>query len=320
MGGIDIAERRIPQDGRVAVTVDGRRVDLRVVTLPLVKGEGVVMRILDSGLVVRDLESLGMEPADRERFVAAVRKPYGAVLVTGPTGSGKSTTLYGALAVINDGQRSIITIEDPVESQIAGIKQMQVATKAGVTFATGLRSMLRADPDVIMVGEIRDRETAEIAIQAAMTGHLVLSTLHTRDAASALTRLTDMGVEPFMIAAAIDCVVAQRLARTLCPHCKEPADLTDSIRAKHGLEGVEVFDPFGCVRCGWSGYQGRVGLYEIMQVSDGVRAMLLDRRPVDEIAEAAQASGMRRMRDDGLDKVRAGITSLPEVARVTTTF
>jgi len=175
MGGLDIAERRAPQDGRMAVTIDSRRIDLRVVTLPLVGGEGVVMRILDSGLVVRDLESLGMQPADRERFAGAIRKPYGAVLVTGPTGSGKSTTLDGALSVINDGQRSIITIEDPVESQIAGVKQMQVATKAGVTFAIGLRSMLRADPDVIMVGEIRDRETAEIAVQAAMTGHLVLS-------------------------------------------------------------------------------------------------------------------------------------------------
>jgi type IV pilus assembly protein PilB len=320
MGGLDIAERRIPQDGRMAVAIDARRIDVRVVTLPLVKGEGVVMRILDSGLVVRDLESLGMQSADRERFVSAVRKPYGAVLVTGPTGSGKSTTLYGALSVINDGQRSIITIEDPVESQISGVKQMQVATKAGVTFATGLRSMLRADPDVIMVGEIRDRETAEIAVQAALTGHLVLSTLHTRDAASALTRLMDMGIESFMIAAAIDCVVAQRLARTLCPHCKEPGDLPDSVREKHGLGDAEVFDPFGCVRCGWTGYHGRIGLYEIMPVSDEVRALLLDRRTVDEIAEAAMGSGMRRMRDDGIDKVRKGLTSLPEVARVTTTF
>ena len=268
MASLDIAERRVPQDGRLVVAIDGRRIDMRVVTLPLVGGEGIVMRILDTGAVVRDLESLGMHDSDREFFVAAVKKPYGAVLVTGPTGSGKSTTLYGALAVINDGQRSIITIEDPVESQIAGIKQMQVATKAGVSFATGLRSMLRADPDVIMVGEIRDRETAEIAVQAALTGHLVMSTLHTRDAASALTRLMDMGIEPFMISAAIDCVVAQRLARTLCEHCKEPANLTDSVRAEHGLGDAEVFEPFGCVRCGWSGYQGRIGLYEIMPVTD----------------------------------------------------
>ena len=220
MASLDISEKRKPQDGRLAVILEGRRVDVRVVTLPLVKGEGVVMRILDAGAVVRNLESLGMQDEERERFEIAINKPYGAVLVTGPTGSGKSTTLYGALNVVNDGERSIITIEDPVESQINGIKQMQVANKAGVSFAVGLRAMLRADPDVIMVGEIRDRETAEIAIQAALTGHLVLSTLHTRDAPSAITRLLDMGVEPFMVAAAIDCVVAQRLARRLCDQCK----------------------------------------------------------------------------------------------------
>src|SRR5947209_3271645 len=201
------------------------------------------MRILDMGAVVRDLDSLRMSDRDRERFVAAITRPYGAVLVTGPTGSGKSTTLYGALGYINDGQKSILTIEDPVESQILGVRQMQVAAKRGVTFATGLRSMLRADPDVIMVGEIRDPETAETAVQAALTGHLVLSTLHTRDAPSALARLTDMGVEPFMVAAAIDCVVAQRLARTLCAHCKRPAHLPDAVRDEHGLHGAEVFEP-----------------------------------------------------------------------------
>jgi type IV pilus assembly protein PilB len=320
MASLDIAERRIPQDGRLAVTIDGRRIDVRVVTLPLVKGEGIVMRILDTGLVVRDLESLGMRGSERERFVEAVTKPYGAVLVTGPTGSGKSTTLYGALAVINDGQRSILTIEDPVESQIVGIKQMQVAAKAGVSFATGLRSMLRADPDVIMVGEIRDRETAEIAVQAALTGHLVLSTLHTRDAPSALTRLMDMGIEPFMIAAAIDCVVAQRLARTLCPHCKRPATLTDRARSEHGLADGEVFEPAGCIRCGWTGYHGRIGVYETMPVTEEIRKMLLDRSSVDEITAAAVVGGMRTMRADGLDKVKQGLTSLVEVARVTTSF
>jgi type IV pilus assembly protein PilB len=197
---------------------------------------------------------------------------------------------------------------------------MQVAAKNGVTFANGLRSMLRADPDVIMVGEIRDRETAEIAVQAALTGHLVLSTLHTRDAASALTRLMDMGIEPFMIAAAIDCVVAQRLARNLCLHCKRPAELTDSVRAENGLEGAEVFEPAGCVRCSWTGYHGRIGLYEIMPVNDEVRGLLLDRGTVDEIAEAARGKGMRSMRADGIDKIRMGLTSLAEVARVTTTF
>jgi type IV pilus assembly protein PilB len=317
MGGLDIAERRRPQDGRMAVVVDDRRIDVRVVTLPLIGGEGVVMRILDTGAVVRDLTSLGMPTGDREDFVSAIHKPYGAVLVTGPTGSGKSTTLYGALAVINDGERSILTIEDPVESPIKGIKQMQVAVKAGLTFATGLRSILRADPDVIMVGEIRDRETAEIAIQAALTGHLMLSTLHTRDAASALTRLVDMGIEPFMVSAAIDCVVAQRLARVLCGHCKRPASLSAAVLAEQGLEGGTVFEPVGCVRCGESGYSGRVGVYEVMRVSEQIRAMVLEHRGVDEIAAVAVQQGMRTMREDGIDKVRAGITSLVEVGRVT---
>jgi type IV pilus assembly protein PilB len=239
------------------------------------------------------------------------------VLVTGPTGSGKSTTLYGALSVVNDGERSIITIEDPVESQIAGIKQMQVANKAGVNFATGLRAMLRADPDVIMVGEIRDRETAEIAIQAALTGHLVLSTLHTRDAPSAITRLLDMGVEPFMVAAAIDCVVAQRLARMLCEHCKKPADLPQETLARYGLEGAQIYEPTGCIRCGNSGYRGRVGLYEVMPVTEQIRSHLLRGSSVDEITTVAEQEGMRRMRDDGLHKVKLGLTTLAEVARVT---
>jgi type IV pilus assembly protein PilB len=222
LADLDISERRIPQDGRFALTVDGRRVDIRVVTLPLVYGEGAVMRVLDKSVVVDGLESLGMQPRELERFSAAIKQPNGAVLVTGPTGSGKSTTLYAALHVVNDGERSVLTIEDPVEQRIPGIKQMQIATKAGVTFDVGLRSMLRADPDVIMVGEIRDRETAHIAIEAALTGHLVLSTLHTRDAPSALGRLIDMGIEPFLVSSAVDCIVAQRLVRALCQHCKRP--------------------------------------------------------------------------------------------------
>jgi type IV pilus assembly protein PilB len=317
MASLDIAERRVPQDGRLAVTIDERRVDVRVVTLPLVNGEGVVMRILDTGSVVRDLALLGMHGAARERFVGAVRRPYGAVLVTGPTGSGKSTTLYGALGIVNDGHRSILTIEDPVESRIAGIKQMQVSAKAGVTFANGLRSMLRADPDVIMVGEIRDRETAEIAIQAALTGHLVLSTLHTRDAPSAITRLIDMGIEPFMVASAIDCVVAQRLARTLCGQCKRPGELSAAARAEHALEGVEVFEPAGCIRCGWSGYHGRIGVYEVMPISEEIRTLVLDRRGAGEIAAVGAELGMQTMREDGIEKVRQGLTSLVEVSRVT---
>jgi type IV pilus assembly protein PilB len=318
MASVDISERRVAQDGRLAIVIEGRRVDVRVVTLPLVKGEGVVMRILDMGSMVRDLESLGMLDAERQRFASAISRPFGAVLVTGPTGSGKSTTLYGALGKINNGERSVITIEDPVESPIIGIKQMQVSVKAGVTFAAGLRAMLRADPDVIMVGEIRDKETAEIAVQAALTGHLVLSTLHTRDAPSAVTRLIDMGIEPFMIADSIDCVVAQRLARTLCDHCKRPVKLPDAVREANGLVEAQLFEPVGCIRCGQSGYSGRVGVYEVMPMTEQIRTLVLERRGVSEIAAAATAAGMRTMRQDGVEKVKLGLTTLAEVARVTT--
>jgi type IV pilus assembly protein PilB len=318
MAGLNIAERRAPQDGRIALTIDARRIDVRVVTLPLIHGEGLVMRILDNSKMARGLGLLGMRDADRALFVEAIGRPYGAVLVTGPTGSGKSTTLYGALDIVNNGQRSVLTIEDPVESPILGIKQIQVSPKAGVSFASALRSMLRADPDVIMVGEIRDRETADIAVQAALTGHLVLSTLHTRDAASAMTRLIEMGLEPFMIAAAVDCVVAQRLARTLCDQCKRPARLSDEVLGDHGLAGSEVFEPAGCVRCGGTGYAGRIGLYEVMSVDEGIRELLLERRGVDDLAAAAARQGMRTMRQDGIEKVKQGVTSLVEVARVTT--
>jgi type IV pilus assembly protein PilB len=320
MANLDIAERRIPQDGRLAVVIEGRRVDVRVATLPLVRGEGVVMRILDTGAVLRELESLGMREFERERFERAIHKPHGAVLVTGPTGSGKSTTLYAALGRINDGQRSILTIEDPVESPIDGIKQMQISPKAGVTFASGLRSMLRADPDVIMVGEIRDLETSVIAVQAALTGHLVLSTLHTRDAASAITRMIDMGTESFMVAAAVDCVVAQRLARTLCEHCKQETQMPDSLREEHGLLDAKLFEPVGCIRCGGTGYRGRLGLFEVIPMTDAIRQLVLDRASLNHIAEAALSEGMRSMRDDGLAKVREGVTTLAEVTRVTATL
>jgi type IV pilus assembly protein PilB len=317
MGDLDISEKRVPQDGRFALTVDGRRVDIRVVTLPLVHGEGVVMRILDRGAVVQGLESLGMQPAELERFTSAINRPNGAVLVTGPTGSGKSTTLYGALNVLNDGERSILTIEDPVEQRIQGVKQMQIAPKAGVTFDVGLRSMLRADPDVIMVGEIRDRETAHIAIEAALTGHLVLSTLHTRDAPSALGRLIDMGIEPFLVSSAIDCIVAQRLVRMLCKHCKRPQKVSEAVLAEHGLTGAEPFEPVGCSRCGGSGYRGRVGLYEVMSVSEEIRALILERASVDDMVAVAVQQGMLRLRDDGLQKVREGLTSIAEIERMT---
>jgi type IV pilus assembly protein PilB len=317
MGEMDISERRLPQDGRFALGVGGRRVDLRVTTLPLVHGEGAYLRILDQGATVRELDALGMQRTEQDRFAYAIGRPNGAVLVTGPTGSGKSTTLYAALGAINDGSRSIITIEDPVESRIAGIKQMQVAPKAGMTFAGGLRAMLRADPDVIMVGEIRDRETAHIAVEAALTGHLVLSTLHTRDAPSALGRLIDMGIEPFLISSAIDCVVAQRLVRMLCPHCKQPSKAPEARLAEYGLHGGEAFEPAGCPRCSLSGYRGRIGIYEVMPLGEELRQLVLDRASVDEIAAAAERAGMLRMRSDGIAKVRAGQTSIAEIERLT---
>jgi len=320
MADLDISERRVPQDGRLALTVEGRRIDIRVVTLPLVHGEGAVLRILDKGVVVQNLESLGMQQDEQDRFAYAIGKPHGAVLVTGPTGSGKSTTLYAALNVLNTGARSILTIEDPVESRIAGVKQMQIAPKAGVTFDTGLRSMLRADPDVIMVGEIRDRETAHIAVEAALTGHLVLSTLHTRDAPAALGRLIDMGIEPFLVSSAIECIVAQRLVRMLCHHCKRPMTVSDTVLEEYGLDGAEVFEPVGCSRCNGSGYRGRVGVYEVMEVSEEIRAQILGHTSVDEIAATAVSQGMRRLRDDGMEKVREGQTSIAEVERMTTSL
>ncbi len=320
MADLDISEKRVPQDGRFALTVDGRRVDIRVVTLPLVYGEGVVMRILDKGVVVQGLESLGMQSEELARFSSAIHRPNGAVLVTGPTGSGKSTTLYGALNVLNDGERSILTIEDPVEQRIAGVKQMQIAPKAGVTFDVGLRSMLRADPDVIMVGEIRDAETAHIAVEAALTGHLVLTTLHTRDAPSALGRLIDMGIEPFLVSSAIDCIVAQRLVRMLCKHCKRLQKVPDSVLGEHGLSGAEPYEPVGCSRCAGSGYRGRVGLYEVMSVSEEIRALILERASVDDMVTVAVGQGMLRLRDDGMHKVREGLTSIAEIERMTSSL
>ena len=320
MGDLDISEKRLPQDGRFALTVDGRRVDIRVVTLPLVHGEGVVMRILDGGVRVEGLDSLGMQQDELDRFKTAINKPNGAVLVTGPTGSGKSTTLYAALNALNDGERSILTIEDPVEQRIAGVKQMQIAAKAGVTFDVGLRSMLRADPDVIMVGEIRDRETAHIAVEAALTGHLVLSTLHTRDAPSALGRLIDMGIEPFLVSSSIDCIVAQRLVRLLCKHCKRPLKVSEAVLAEHGLAGAEPYEPVGCSRCGGSGYRGRVGLYEVMSVSERIRGLILERASVDDMVAIAVSEGMLRLRDDGLVKIREGLTSIAEIERMTSSL
>ncbi len=319
LSDLDIAERRVPQDGRISLEVAGRPIDLRVATLPCSYGENVVMRILDQSKVMIELEQLGMLPQALERFTKAFSQAHGAVLVTGPTGSGKSTSLYGALNQLNTIEKNIITIEDPVEYQLDGITQVQVNNKAGLTFAGGLRSMMRADPDIIMVGEIRDRETAQIAVEAALTGHLVLSTLHTNDAPGAVTRLIEMGIEPFLVGSAVDCVVAQRLARLLCEECKRRTTITADVMRLNGFNvglDLEAYEPVGCARCGGSGYKGRIGLYEVMWVSDTIRALAVAREPSETIAHAAVHEGMMRLREDGLEKVRRGLTSIAEIARV----
>jgi type IV pilus assembly protein PilB len=319
MAELDIAEKRLPQDGRVGLVIDGRHVDLRVVTLPSVHGESLVMRVLDKASVVVKLEKLGMADAERERFERACQETHGAVLVTGPTGSGKSTTLYAALMMLNTPEKNIITVEDPVEYEISGLTQVQVANKVGLTFAAGLRSMVRADPDVIMVGEIRDRETAQIAVESALTGHLVLSTLHTNDAPSAITRLIEMGTEPFLVASALGCVVAQRLARMLCSSCKRRTIISAATLQASGYKArvdLEAYEPVGCRRCGGSGYRGRIGLYEVMTMSPEIQTLALERAPAESVRDLAVSQGMSRLRDDGLEKVRQGRTSMAEIARV----
>jgi type IV pilus assembly protein PilB len=319
MAELNIAERRLPQDGRVGLSIDGRHVDLRVVTLPSVLGESIVMRVLDKASVVVELEKLGMADAERERFEHACQETHGAVLVTGPTGSGKSTTLYAALMQLNTPEKNIITVEDPVEYEIAGLTQVQVANKVGLTFAAGLRAMVRADPDVIMVGEIRDRETAQIAVESALTGHLVLSTLHTNDAPSAITRLTEMGIEPFLVASALDCIVAQRLARMLCTSCKRRTIISAKTLQANGYKArveLEAYEPVGCRRCGGSGYRGRLGLYEVMKMSPEIQTLALERAPAEAIRDVAVRQGMGGLRDDGLEKVKQGRTSMAEIARV----
>jgi type IV pilus assembly protein PilB len=323
MGDMDIAERRVPQDGRVGLTVAGHRLDLRVVTVPTVHGESAVIRLLDTSNVMLQLSELGFGPDTLERFARCYRRPYGAVLVSGPTGSGKSTTLYGAMHQLNTGDRKIITIEDPVEYRLAGINQVQVNAKAGLTFASGLRALLRSDPDVLMIGEIRDAETAQIAMQAALTGHLVMATIHTNDAASALTRLTEMGVEPFLSASGVLGVLAQRLARRLCPECRRPARVPAATLAEAAGSALPagvpdpapVYEPVGCPACRRTGYRGRVGIYEMLTMSEEVERLTAACAPSAEIRRQARREGMRTMREDGVAKVLAGITTLAELAR-----
>jgi len=320
MSELDIAEKRVPQDGRVGVSVEGRRIDLRVTTLPTQRGEGATIRILDEGNSQRTLDDLGMDGSARARFEDSFRRAYGAVLVTGPTGSGKSTTLYAALAELNQIEKKIITIEDPVEYRIGGINQLNVNRKAGLDFATGLRSILRADPDIVMVGEIRDAETARIAIEAALTGHMMLSTLHTNDAPGAIARLNEMGIEAFLTASAVDCVVAQRLARKLCPQCKRRTVIPTEALAEAGVSAaapIEAYEPVGCARCGQTGYRGRVGVYSVMSLSERLKELTVGHAPEPEIATVAREEGMLTLREDGVVKVRGGQTSLEEVLRVT---
>ena len=324
MADINIAERRVPQDGRISMKVGGRAIDLRVATLPTVYGEKVVMRILDKGQALLRLEELGFLPETLSRYEVCYRKPYGLILVTGPTGSGKSTTLYATLNQVNEAHRNIITVEDPVEYRLPGINQVQINPKAGLTFASALRSILRSDPDIVLVGEIRDRETAVIGVEAALTGHLVLSTLHTNDAASTPLRLTEMGVEPFLVTSALDCVVAQRLARRLCDKCKEPYQPTESELQQAGwpledLEGSEwptLYRTVGCTACGRTGFRGRFAIHEVMPVTEEIERLVIDQRSTEEIQKVAVMQGMLTLRDDGLRKVGQGLTTLEEVFRV----
>jgi len=322
LSDIDIAERRRPQDGRMSVTYNGRKIDLRVATLPTVWGEKVVMRILDNTTARLDLEDLGFLERNKAVYEESYTKPYGMMLVTGPTGSGKSTTLYATLNAIARPEINVITVEDPVEYRLAGINQVQVNPKAGVTFAGALRSILRCDPDVVLVGEIRDHETAQIAIEAALTGHLVLSTLHTNDAPSAITRLIEMGIEPFLVGSAIDCVVAQRLARRLCEKCKEPYVPSEVEMVAAGFPWVPgeelplLYRPGGCTACSHTGYHGRLALHEVMAVDEDIERHAVAHSSSSDIAETARAHGMIPLRSDGLVKVVAGLTSIEEILRV----
>jgi type IV pilus assembly protein PilB len=325
MADMNIAEHRVPQDGRVSLKASHRDIDLRVATLPTVHGEKIVMRILDKSNALMKLSDLGFLDDSLARYESSYSKPYGTILVTGPTGSGKSTTLYATLNILNSPERNLITVEDPVEYQIPGINQVQVNSRAGLTFATALRSILRSDPDILLIGEVRDRETAVIAIEAALTGHLVLTTLHTNDAAGTPMRLIEMGVEPFLVTSALDCVLAQRLARELCRRCREPyiPDMEElHVAGWDDDEPVAVDAQFyravGCQSCGRTGYRGRLAIHEVMVVTEEIERMIIARAPSEEIKRMSIEQGMRTLRQDGMRKAEMGMTTLEEVLRVVT--
>lgn len=320
MAKLNIAERRLPQDGRLKVKVTGRDMDIRVSTVPTLFGESIVMRLLDSKGVL-SMDSIGFSEAGRHKFMSLVRQPHGLVLVTGPTGSGKSTTLYAALLRVDTTEKKVITVEDPVEYYLKGVNQIQVKPKIGLTFANGLRSIVRQDPDVIMVGEIRDAETADIAIHSALTGHLILSTLHTNDAPSAITRLQDMGVESYLISSSLLGVLAQRLVRVICQDCKaayipERSEL-QLLKSLTGQNGAELFRGKGCEKCEGTGYRGRVAIFELMTVTDGIRQLIADGKGSNIIRQRAVEEGMKTLSEDGWDKVLSGVTTVEEVSRVT---
>jgi general secretion pathway protein E len=317
MARLDIAEKRIPQDGRISLRIGGRAVDVRVSTLPSSHGERVVLRLLDKNTVRLALSHLGMSPALQQTMATLVRKPYGIILVTGPTGSGKSTTLYAALSEINNHERNILTVEDPIEYDLDGIGQTQVNNKVDMTFARGLRAILRQDPDVVMIGEIRDTETAKIAVQASLTGHLVFSTLHTNSAIGAIARLRDMNVEPFLLASSLTAVLAQRLVRTLCTHCKIPQPLDEQQRKRYGIAAdiTHLYQPTGCENCNHSGYRGRTALHELVVIDEAVRKALSHDASEDEL-ESLIRTTTPALRDDGMEKVLQGVTSLEEILRV----
>ncbi len=322
MSGMNISEKRLPQDGRINVRIKGEEIDIRVSTVPTVYGESVSLRLLTRGKIFLSLDKLGFSPLEEQAIREIIVKPHGIFLVTGPTGSGKSTSLYAFLSTINSVHKRIITIEEPVEYELKGINQIAVRPEIGLTFAMGLRHILRQDPNVIMVGEIRDLETAEIAIRAALTGHLVFSTLHTNDAPSAFTRLIDMGIEPFLVASSVEAVMAQRLVRTICPHCKTEQKVERSYLKRIGfpadeIETAKFYHGEGCEDCRQFGYQGRMGIYELLILNEGLRPLILNRSPATTIAQRAMDFGMRTLRTDGWNKVREGLTTIEEVLRVT---